>query len=385
MNSNHKYHDYHRSFACIDLDAIKSNFDSLKSRVPSSVKTMAVVKANAYGHGAIRVAKALEKKADYFAVAVIEEAIELRNGGIKNPILILSYTSPYQFEALINNELIPSVYRYEDAEMLSQEACRLGKTAVIHIAVDTGMSRIGFKDSEKSADTVKKISELPNIRVEGIFSHFACADAEDKACALGQKKRFDNFIAMLEERGLTIPVKHICNSASIIDFDFSYDMVRMGISLYGLYPSDEVKKDSVSLTPAMEVVSHIIHIKEIEAGTGVGYGHIYIAPEKRKIATVCIGYADGFNRAFSNKGYVLINGKKAPITGKVCMDQIMVDITDIKDAKIGDHVIIMGSSNGETITAEQLGQMCESFNYEVVCTFMPRVMRLYYENGELAD
>ena len=385
MNSNHKYHDYHRSFACIDLDAIKSNFDSLKSRVPSSVKTMAVVKANAYGHGAIRVAKALEKKADYFAVAVIEEAIELRDGGIKNPILILSYTSPYQFEALINNELIPSVYRYEDAEMLSQEACRLGKTAVIHIAVDTGMSRIGFKDSEKSADTVKKISELPNIRVEGIFSHFACADAEDKACALGQKKRFDNFISMLEERGVTIPVKHICNSASIIDFDFSYDMVRMGISLYGLYPSDEVKKDSVSLTPAMEVVSHIIHIKEIEAGTGVGYGHIYIAPEKRKIATVCIGYADGFNRAFSNKGYVLINGKKAPITGKVCMDQIMVDITDIKDAKIGDHVIIMGSSNGETITAEQLGQMCESFNYEVVCTFMPRVMRLYYENGELAD
>lgn len=385
MNSNHKYHDYHRSFACIDLDAIKSNFDSLKSCVPSSVKTMAVVKANAYGHGAIRVAKALEKKADYFAVAVIEEAIELRDGGIKNPILILSYTSPYQFEALINNELIPSVYRYEDAEMLSQEACRLGKTAVIHIAVDTGMSRIGFKDSEKSADTVKKISELPNIRIEGIFSHFACADAEDKACALGQKKRFDNFIAMLEERGLTIPVKHICNSASIIDFDFSYDMVRMGISLYGLYPSDEVKKDSVSLTPAMEVVSHIIHIKEIEAGTGVGYGHIYIAPEKRKIATVCIGYADGFNRAFSNKGYVLINGKKAPITGKVCMDQIMVDITDIKDAKIGDHVIIMGSSNGETITAEQLGQMCESFNYEVVCTFMPRVMRLYYENGELAD
>lgn len=385
MNSNHKYHDYHRSFACIDLDAIKSNFDSLKSRVPSSVKTMAVVKANAYGHGAIRVAKALEKKADYFAVAVIEEAIELRNGGIKNPILILSYTSPYQFEALIDNELIPSVYRYEDAEMLSQEACRLGKTAVIHIAVDTGMSRIGFKDSEKSADTVKKISELPNIRIEGIFSHFACADAEDKACALGQKKRFDNFIAMLEERGLTIPVKHICNSASIIDFDFSYDMVRMGISLYGLYPSDEVKKESVSLTPAMEVVSHIIHIKEIEAGTGVGYGHIYIAPEKRKIATVCIGYADGFNRAFSNKGYVLINGKKAPITGKVCMDQIMVDITDIKDAKIGDHVIIMGSSNGETITAEQLGQMCESFNYEVVCTFMPRVMRLYYENGELAD
>ena len=385
MNSNHKYHDYHRSFACIDLDAIKSNFDSLKSRVPSSVKTMAVVKANAYGHGAIRVAKALEKKADYFAVAVIEEAIELRDGGIKNPILILSYTSPYQFEALINNELIPSVYRYEDAEMLSQEACRLGKTAVIHIAVDTGMSRIGFKDSEKSADTVKKISELPNIRIEGIFSHFACADAEDKACALGQKKRFDNFIAMLEERGLTIPVKHICNSASIIDFDFSYDMVRMGISLYGLYPSDEVKKDSVSLTPPMEVVSHIIHIKEIEAGTGVGYGHIYIAPEKRKIATVCIGYADGFNRAFSNKGYVLINGKKAPITGKVCMDQIMVDITDIKDAKIGDHVIIMGSSNGETVTAEQLGQMCESFNYEVVCTFMPRVMRLYYENGELAD
>lgn len=385
MKSVHEYHDYHRSFACVNLDAIRNNFDSLKDRVPEGVKTMAVIKANAYGHGAVRIAKALENKADYFAVAVIEEALELRNSGIKNPILILSYTSPFQFKTLINNELIPSIYRYEDAVKLSEEACKLGKTAVIHIAVDTGMSRIGFKDCEESADTVKKISELPNIAVEGIFSHFACADASDKSCALGQKKRFDDFISMLEKREVKIPIKHICNSASIIDFDFSYDMVRMGISLYGLYPSEEVKKDGVSLTPAMEVVSHIIHIKEIDAGTGVGYGHIYVAQEKRRIATVCIGYADGFNRAFSNKGYVLINGKKAPITGKVCMDQIMVDVTDICDAKIGDHAVIMGRSGAETITAEQLGNMCSSFNYEVVCTFMPRVMRLYYENGELID
>lgn len=374
---------YRRSFACVDVGAIKNNFDELKKCLPASTKTMAVVKADAYGHGAVKVAKALENRADYFAVAVIDEALELRENGIKNPILILTYTSPYQFEELINNGFIPTVYSFSDAKRLSDTAVKLGKKVVIHIAVDTGMSRIGFADTQESVDVIKKISELPMVEIEGVFSHFACADCADKTCAFSQKERFDNFISFLEEAGIDIPLKHMCNSAGTIDFDFSYDIVRIGIALYGLYPSEEVDKSKVKLTPAMEVFSHIIHIKDIEAGVSVGYGHTYTAPEKRTVATVCIGYADGFNRAFSNRGYVLINGKKAPIIGKVCMDQIMVDITGIENVEVGDYAVIMGRSGDEIITAEQLGEMSDSFNYEIVCTFMPRIIRVHCENGKI--
>ena len=374
---------FHRSFARIDLTAIKNNFDNLKTLLDPSVKTMAIVKANAYGHGAVRVAKALENRADYFAVADIQEALELRENGIASPILILSYTSTYHYEELIENEIIPTVYSLEDAVKLSQTAVEMSKKAVIHIAVDTGMNRIDFKDNKESADIVAKISQLPNIEIEGVFTHFACADCEDKSFVNVQKERFDDFIASLEERGLDIPIKHCCNSAATIDCNSHYDMVRMGIALYGLYPSDEVMQDNVTLEPAMEVVSRIIHIKDVEAGEGIGYGHAYITPEKRKIATVCIGYADGYNRAFSNKGCVLVNGKRASVVGKVCMDQIMIDITGIDGANVGDQVIIMGTQKGAVITAEELGEMCGSFNYEMICTFMPRVNKIYYENGKM--
>jgi len=383
MKKMHNSFEYHRSFACIDLTAIKENFDALKSLVTPETKVMAVMKADAYGHGAVRVAKTLESKADYFAVADIEEALELRENGIENPVLILSYTSLYQYEILINNNLIPTIYSLEDASRLSAVAVKLGKKCVVHIAVDTGMNRVGFVDSPESADIIEKISCLPNIEVEGIFTHFACADSKDKTSALTQKERFDTFIRLLESKGVDIPLKHCCNSAATIDFDSHYNMVRIGISLYGLYPSDEVMEERVALKPAMEVISHIIHIKDVEAGVGIGYGHTYVTSEKRKIATVCIGYADGFSRAFSNKGYVLIRGKKAPVIGRVCMDQIMVDITDIDGVNVGDYVVIMGENGSETITAEQLGEMCGSFNYEIICTFMPRVVRMYYENGEI--
>lgn len=382
MNKKHSNFEYHRSFAYIDLTAIKSNFEALKGLLAPETKTMAVIKANAYGHGAVRVAKALENKSDYFAVADIEEAVELRESGIKNPIMILSYTSPCQYNTLISNNLIPTVYSLEDAKKLSEAACSLEKKAVIHIAVDTGMNRIGFSDCKESANIIRQISEFKNVEIEGIFTHFACADDKDKTSALLQKKRFDDFIALLESKGINIPIKHCCNSAAIIDFDRHYDMVRIGISLYGLYPSDEVMKNKINLKPAMEVVSHIVHIKEVEAGEGIGYGHTYVTAEKRKIATVCIGYADGFSRAFSNKGYVLINGKKAPITGRVCMDLIMVDITGIDGVSVGDMAVIMGTSGELQITAEELGEMCGSFNYEIICTFMPRIVRVYYENGK---
>lgn len=383
MKKMHNSFEYHRSFACIDLTAIKENFDALKSLVGSETKVLAVMKADAYGHGAVRVAKTLEDRADYFAVADIEEALELRENGIKNPVLILSYTSLYQYEILINNNLIPTIYSLDDASRLSAVAVKLGKKCTVHIAVDTGMNRVGFVDSPESADVIEKISRLPNIEVEGIFTHFACADSKDKSSAMAQKKRFDDFIGLLEAKGIDIPLKHCCNSAATIDFDSHYNMVRIGISLYGLYPSDEVMAERVALKPAMEVISHIIHIKDVEAGVGIGYGHTYITNEKRKIATVCIGYADGYSRAFSNKGYVLIRGKKAPVIGRVCMDQIMVDITDIDGVNVGDYVVILGENGSETITAEQLGEMCGSFNYEIICTFMPRVVRMYYENGEI--
>lgn len=377
MNTVPHSSEYHRSFVRINLDAIRSNFDALKKLLSPETKTMAIVKANAYGHGAVRVAKELESRADYFAVAAMEEAMELRESGIKKPILILAYTSPCQFETLINNTITATIYNFEDAKMLSQTAERLGKKAVVHIGVDTGMSRIGFADSEECAEIIEKISKLPYIEIEGIFTHFACADSKDKASANEQKNRFDNFILLLERRNINIPLKHVSNTAAIIDLDCRYDMVRMGIALYGLYPSDEVMTERVALTPAMEVISHVIHIKEVEAGVGISYGHTYVTKEKRKIATVCIGYADGFDRAFSNIGYVLINGRKAPITGRVCMDMVMVDVTDIDGVCVGDDAVIMGRSGDEEITAEELAAMCGTINYEVICTFMPRVTRIY--------
>lgn len=374
---------YHRSFAKINLDAIENNFLQLKKRIKPSVKICCVVKADAYGHGLIQVAKLLNDKTDFFAVASIEEALELRDSGIKKPILILAYSSPTQYEQLISNDIIPTICSLEEAEQLSLSAKEMGKTVSIHVAVDTGMSRIGFRVDEESADLVQKISLLPCIELQGLFSHYAKADYADKSSADEQTKKFNKFIELLEQRHVEIPIKHICNSAAIIDFDNQYDMVRMGISLYGMYPSDEVMKSRVSLTPAMQVISHIIHIHNVEKGTGIGYGHAYVADSERKIATVSIGYADGYNRCLSNAGWVLIHGKKAAITGKVCMDQIMVDVTDIDDVKVGDRAVIMGKSGQEEISAETLGSLCHSFAYEVVCTFMPRVKRIYYRNGEI--
>ena len=368
---------YHRCYAKIDLDAIVSNFESLKKRVKAGVKTCCVVKADAYGHGSVQVARVLEDKTDYFAVAAIEEALVLRENNIKKPILILSYTDPSLYETIVENEITATIYNLDEAKLLSETALRLKKKAKVHVALDTGMSRIGFYPDEKSADIIKEISCLDGIILEGMFSHYAKADYFDKTSANAQTKLFDSFISLLEERNVNIEIKHICNSAGIIEFDKQYDMVRMGVSLYGMYPSDEVDKNRVSLKPTMRVVSHVIHVKKIEKGCGVGYGHVYVADSERKIATVSIGYADGYNRSLTGKGYVLIGGKKAFIKGKVCMDQIMVDVTDIENVKVGDEAVIMGKDGSEEITPEILGELCESFNYEVVCTFMPRVKRIY--------
>ena len=368
---------YIRAYAKVNLDAISRNFDALKAHIGNKVKTMAVVKADAYGHGSVEVAKLLSDKADFFAVATLSEGVELRNEGISNPILILGYTSPLEYGRLLRYGIIPTLYNTDEARNLNEVARKFGKRALIHIAVDTGMSRIGFKDDESGIAAVEEISQLESLEIEGIFSHYATADCKDKSFVAEQTRRFDSFVSILEEKGINIPLRHMCNSAGAIDLDKHYGMVRLGIALYGLYPSDEVDRTRVKLTPAMEVFSHVIHVKEIEAGTGVGYGQIYTAAEKRKIATVAIGYADGFNRCLTDNGYILINGKKAPLVGKVCMDQIMVDVTHIDDIKVGDKAVILGKSGDEEITAEQFGEMANSFSYEIICTFMPRIKRVY--------
>lgn len=368
-----------RCYAEIDLEAIKSNFDNLKALCGKNVKTMAVVKADAYGHGAVEVATALADRADFFAVACTEEGIEVRKAGVNKQILVLGYCAEAEYKSILEYDIIPTIYSVKDAQALSRCAEEYGKTAKIHIAVDTGMGRIGFFDDEDGIESVLKISKLPFIEIQGLFSHYSKADYKDKTAVMKQNERFDAFISALEQKGIFVPIKHICNSAGIIDLDKHYDMVRMGISLYGMYPSDEVDKSKVELTPAMKVVSHIIHLKTVKEGTEIGYGGIYKTDKERKIATVCIGYADGYKRNLTGKGYVLVNGCKAPITGKICMDQIMIDVTDIPNISVGMPVTVMGKDGSCNISAETLSSLCDSFCYEIVCSFTQRVKRRYKE------
>lgn len=366
-----------RTFAKIDLSAIRHNLAQLQARLGDGVKTLAVVKADGYGHGSVPVAKAIMNNVHYFGVSTVEEAVALRENGIQTPVLVLTYVNPNRFPELVQHSICATIYSLEDAKALSAAAEKQGKTAALHIAVDTGMGRIGFFPTTENADLIAQIAKLPCLTVEGIFSHLACADTKDKFDALDQAKRFDDFVALLNEKGVSIPIRHLHNSAGTMELPACYDMCRIGVALYGLYPSDEMDKDAISLQPAMQVISHVVHVKQVKKGDPIGYGHAYIAPENKTIATVCIGYADGFNRCLSDKGYVLIRGQKAPVTGRVCMDQIMVDVTHIPDAQVGDEAVVLGKSGDAEITAEELGALCHSFHYEVVCNFMPRVTRIY--------
>ncbi|MBQ7597595.1 MAG: alanine racemase [Clostridia bacterium] len=368
---------YYRTYAQIDLGAITENFDALRALLPQNVKVLSIVKADAYGHGAVAVAHQLQSRTDFFAVSAVDEGVELRQAGIQKPILILSYTDPREYDMLLSHDIRATLYNLDEAKLLSERALELGKRATVHIAVDTGMGRIGFPVCEEAADCVREICALPGLQVEGIFSHYATADCADKSEAHKQTARFDAFLAMLERRGVRIPIRHICNSAGAMEFDRPYDMVRLGIALYGLYPSDEVDQKKVKLRPAMQVFSHVIHVKTVESGTAIGYGRAYLTPERRKIATVSIGYADGFNRAFTGCGSVLVGGIEAPVVGKVCMDQIMVDVTGAGDVKPGDRVVILGTDGAHTLSADEIGAKIGSFGYEVICNFMPRVHRVY--------
>lgn len=373
---------FFRTEAAIDLDAAEHNFNVTRAKLPQNVKLLCVIKADAYGHGAVELAKLFEGRADFYGVACTEEAIELIQAGIKTPVLILGAVAREYFADIVKYGIRIPIFSYDDAKALSEEAQRQGKTVPFHFCADTGMSRIGFQVSEQSADVCKEIACLPGIFAEGLFSHFATADEADLSKAVAQRERFKQFIRMLEARGMDIPIKHINNSAGIMNFDEYFDMCRMGIILYGLYPSHEVDKSLLRIKPVMEWRTHISFIKELEAGREISYGGTYKTQETRRIATIPVGYADGYPRCLSNRGKVLINGQFAPITGRVCMDQFMVDITGI-DAQVGDTVILIGKSGDHELSMEEVSESAYSFNYELPCRIARRVPRTYYRGGKL--
>lgn len=377
---------YYRVQARVNLSAIRHNLQEIRKSINSDTKLMVIIKADAYGHGAVPLAKAIGDSGyvDAYGVAIIEEAVELRNAGIKKPILILGYTPSQQYDLVVENDVSQTIFQYEMAKALSEEAVRQGKTAKVHIKLDTGMSRIGYPDKKESIEEIKRIVELKNLEVEGIFTHFARADERDKSCTYRQIERFNCFIEQLEKENIFIPIKHMSNTAGIMEFkEANYNMVRCGIATYGIYPSDEVSKDKVRLIPAMELKTHVIYVKDVEAGVGISYGATYVTDKKRRIATIPVGYADGYSRNLSNTGKVIIHGQYAPIVGRICMDQFMVDVSDIPDVKQGDLVTLLGKDQDACISAEELAAWSHSFPYELVCTIGKRIPRVYIDNDEL--
>ncbi|NSG20207.1 alanine racemase [Blautia obeum] len=376
---------FERVKAVVSLDAIAHNFAEMKKNIAKGTKIVAVIKADGYGHGAEAIARLIEDY-DYiwgFAVATPEEALQLRTFGVKKPILILGIVFEEYFTQMIAKEIRLTVCTYEMAQKLSEEAQRQGRDVHIHIGLDTGMSRIGFADRQESVEEIKKISQLPNLKIEGMFTHFARADETDRSPAIDQLNRYLNFAKLLEDAGIQIPMKHCSNSAGIIRVpEANLNTVRAGITIYGIYPSNEVERDIVKLIPAMELKSHISYIKTVEPGAAFSYGGTFTAKKEMKVATIPVGYADGYPRSLSNKGWVLIHGKKAPILGRVCMDQFMVDITKIPDAKAGDEVTLIGKDGKEFISIEKFGDLSGRFSYEFACDISKRVPRVYIKDGK---
>lgn len=381
--------EHQRVCAHVNLDAILENMRNMYQNIPTSTQMIAVIKTDGYGHGASAIARELEQEEYVFgyAVATAEEAFALRKDGMKKPILILGYVFPDAYERLVAEEIRPTVFKEETARELSAAAVKLNKVIKIHIKIDTAMSRIGFKAVEESIKQIKRILELPMLEVEGIFTHFAKADYEDKTAALKQLSVFSEYVAKVErETGYHFPLKHCANSAAIMELREAaegWDLVRAGISLYGLWPSEEMRRDQIQLVPALELKSHIVYIKEIEAGTEVSYGGTYTAAKKMRLATIPVGYGDGYPRMLSNRGEVLIRGKRAPICGRVCMDQFMVDVTDIPEAEEYDEVTLLGRDGDDILTAEELGDLSGRFNYELLCDLNKRVPRIYYKDQEI--
>ncbi len=375
---------FDRVKAVVSLDAIAHNFEEMKKNIAEGTKIVAVIKADGYGHGAEAIARLIE---DYeyiwgYATATPEEALQLRDAGIDKPILILGIVFEEYYKELIAHEVRMTVCEYEMAAALSEEAVRQGRKVHIHIGLDTGMSRIGFSDVPESVETIKKIAALPNVEIEGMFTHFARADETDRSPAITQLNRYLAFAELLEKAGVEIPMKHCSNSAGIIRVpEANLNAVRAGITIYGIYPSNEVERDIVKLIPAMELKSHVSYVKDLPAGTPISYGGTFASEKDLRVATIPVGYADGYPRSLSNKGWVLIRGQKAPIIGRVCMDQFMVDVTDISEVKHGDEVTLIGKDGEEFISIETFGDLSGRFSYEFACDISKRVPRVYIKDG----
>lgn len=378
--------NYLRVCAEINLDAVAYNFKSMKENLASGTQMIAVIKTDGYGHGAVPIARMVQEY-DYvwgFAVATIEEALLLRKAGIEKPILILGFVFPDAYEDVVRYDIRPAVFKLRMAEQLSREAARQGKTVHMHIKVDTGMSRIGFADNEESADVVQQIGGLPNVELEGLFTHFARADEKDKGNAREQLARYQAFSDLLKERGVDVKLHHCSNSAGIFDLpEANMDMVRAGVSIYGMYPSEDVNKFAVPLSPVMALKSHVVYIKTLMPGASVSYGGTFTAEKPMRVATVPVGYGDGYPRSLSGKGWVLIRGQQAPILGRICMDQFMVDVTHIPEAREGDMVTLIGSDGGREITMEDMGDLSGRFNYELACDIGKRVPRRFWKDGHV--
>lgn len=373
--------DLYRIYAKIDLDAIKSNIIQMKKHLAEGCQIMAVVKTDGYGHGAIEIARETESMVAGFATATADEAMALRIQGIRKPILILGHVHKSLFETIIRNQISMNLYTLKDAKELSQTAEKLSMEAYVHFKLDTGMSRLGVRDEGEALAMIKEIAALPNLAIQGLFTHFTSSDEKDKTKTKMQLKRFLSFAEKVKEAGITIPLLHCSNSAGIIDVpEAGFDMVRAGISLYGLYPSGEVDKERIRLTPALELKSHIVYVKEVEEGCGISYGSTYITARKTKVATIPAGYGDGYPRALSNVGCVLIRGQRAPILGRICMDQFMADVTDIPGAQEGDTATLIGADGEDCITVEELAAAVgNTFNYEIVCDLGKRIPRVFYK------
>lgn len=372
---------YDNTQVIIDLDAISDNFDAVCQK--AGVAVMAVIKADAYGHGAVPVARLLEGRCAFFGVSSMLEAMELRQAGIASPILILGQAPVSAFPTAIRQGIRPAIFQWEDALALSQAAQAVGLPAPFHFAVDTGMSRLGFQVTQEAADLCLRIAGLPGLQAEGLFSHFATADCADLSKAQAQAHLFDQFDQMLRSRGLSIPLRHLNNSAGLMNFDNHYEMVRSGIVTYGMYPSDQVCPQRLPLRPALRWTSRVTHVKLLPPGREISYGGTYRTTRDTLVATIPVGYADGYRRQLSGNFYVLIHGQKAPILGRICMDQMMVDVTDIPQVAVGDKVTLVGRSGEETITMEQIAAAANSFNYEFVCGISRRVPRIYIRRGQV--
>lgn len=361
-------------WAEIDMKALEDNIRNIKSCIKGNAKFCAVVKANAYGHGALEVAqKAVEMGADYLAVAVLSEAIELRNAGFTTPILILGATPIEDSGLLVDYNITQAVFTIEQAKAISAEALRRGKVAKVHLKVDTGMSRIGVRP-EMAGEFAKGIASMPYMELEGMFSHFALADVKDKTFAHKQLDNFKLALQKVEEAGVKLAIRHIANSAAILEMpEAHFDMVRAGIILYGLWPSDEVEH-VIELKQVLKLCAKLVYVKALHVGESISYGCTFTAQRESRIATLPLGYADGYTRLFSGKAQISFNGKRAPIAGRICMDQCMADITDIPELKQGDTVVLYGS---DELTTDEAASWLGTINYELPCMLSPRVPRIY--------